>query len=325
MARRPRIEYENAFYHVTARGNGRGRIYRDDFDREMFLSIVSDAYDRFGFIIHAFVLMNNHYHFLIETPHANLSASMRHVNGVYTQLYNKRHKTVGHLFQGRYKAIVVDSDEYYLSLIRYIHRNPACAKTPVALSKFKYSGHMAMIDKGWGGKWKKWYHRDNILKEFGKQESSAIRNYVDYVNKRESKPSPFENVVGGYALGKSEFTDWLWSEFIDGKADGEIVGVQALRPKIETNIILEVIEKVSGVKAADIFVAGRSKGFLRKIRMLVLYIINKHTGVSQKEIGQLAGGMSAKAVSESVGRFAKELQVDEEINKVYKRVMRLLS
>ncbi len=326
MARRPRIEYENAFYHVTARGNARGRIYRDDFDREMFLSVVSEAYDRFGFIIHAFVLMNNHYHFLIETPEPNLSASMRHINGIYTQLYNKRHKTVGHVFQGRYKAIVVDRDEYYLSLVRYVHRNPLCTKRPVPLQEFKYSGHMAILDKNWADKWKKWYDRDIVLKEFGKKEITAVKNYLAYVHEEKGKSNPFENLVGGYALGGRKFADWLWENFIDEdeKDASEVSGIQALRPKTEPKKILSVIEKVSKVRAADIFVDGRFQKSSGRMRGLALYIMNKHTSMTQKEIGEQCGGLSSKAVSQTVRRFAQLLQDKRDLQKIYKRTLELL-
>src|SRR6266571_8366879 len=124
MARPLRIEYEGAHYHVTSRGNERKAIFRDDTDREKFLELIGRAVEQFDIRVHAYVLMDNHYHLLIETPKAGLNRALRYLNGVYTQAFNRRHKRVGHLFQGRYKAILVEKDSYLLELSRYIHLNP---------------------------------------------------------------------------------------------------------------------------------------------------------------------------------------------------------
>ena len=112
MARPLRIEYEGARYHVTSRGNERKTVFRDDADREKFLELIGRAVEQFGIRVHAYVLMNNHYHLLIETPRSGLNQALRYLNGVYTQAFNRRHKRVGHLFQGRYKAILVEKDAY---------------------------------------------------------------------------------------------------------------------------------------------------------------------------------------------------------------------
>ena len=109
MARPLRIEYPGAVYHVTSRGNARRKIYLDDDDREMFLATLAWVGERFGWICHAYCLMGNHFHLLIETPNPNLSLGMRQLNGVYTQRFNRRHKKAGHLFQGRFKAIFIAS------------------------------------------------------------------------------------------------------------------------------------------------------------------------------------------------------------------------
>ena len=119
MARKPRIEYAGAVYHVMSRGDRQNIIYRDEHDRETFLNTLSEACERQGWLIHAYVLMDNHYHFLLETPSPNLVVGMKWLQGTYTQRFNSRHKEWGHLFQGRYKAIVVDKDESAKELSRY--------------------------------------------------------------------------------------------------------------------------------------------------------------------------------------------------------------
>ena len=131
MARPLRIEYAGALYHLTSRGNARRPIFKDDKDRESFLNTLKRVNDRYHWLCHAYCLMNNHYHLVVETPEGNLSQGMRQLNGVYTQSYNRRHGRVGHLFQGRYKAIVVQRESYLLEVCRYVVLNPVRAKAVV--------------------------------------------------------------------------------------------------------------------------------------------------------------------------------------------------
>jgi putative transposase len=128
MARPLRISHPNAFYHVSCRGNDRGAIFRDDHDRTRFLERLRSALEIFSVRGHAYVLMSNHFHLIVETPKANLSEFMRQFNISYTGYYNRRHRRIGHLYQGRFKAIVVDADSYLLELSRYVHLNPVRIK-----------------------------------------------------------------------------------------------------------------------------------------------------------------------------------------------------
>ena len=128
MSRPLRIEYPGAFYHATSRGNERKEIFKSDGDREKFLFYLASAAERYGALFHAYCLMTNHYHLMIETPQGNLSQIMKHINNSYTNYYNVKHKRAGHLLQGRYKAILVEADTYAAELSRYIHLNPVRAK-----------------------------------------------------------------------------------------------------------------------------------------------------------------------------------------------------
>ena len=128
MARPLRIEFAGALYHVTSRGDRREDIFVEDADREAFLQGLSEICQRFGVTCHAYCLMTNHYHLVLETVQANLARALRQLNGVYTQRFNRRHSRVGHVFQGRYKAILVDRDAYYLELVRYVLLNPVRAR-----------------------------------------------------------------------------------------------------------------------------------------------------------------------------------------------------
>lgn len=128
MARPLRIEYEGAFYHITARGNERKRIYDSTPDYEKFRSYLKRAQEKYGYLLHCYVLMTNHYHLLIETPRPNLGRVMHYINGSYANYFNIKKRRSGHFFQGRYKGILIDKDSYLLELSRYLHLNPVRAK-----------------------------------------------------------------------------------------------------------------------------------------------------------------------------------------------------
>ena len=176
MPRPLRIEYEHAYYHVMNRGRGRKTIFHNKDYYLAFLQTLEEAVQRFGMVLHAYCLMGNHYHLLLETPKSNLSRIMRHINGVYTQRYNRLKRTDGPLFRGRYKAIVVDADAYLLQLSRYIHCNPIETKTPLVkkLEQYTWSSYSAYIGKT---KAPGWLTRQQIYAMLGKQ----ARGYQSFV------------------------------------------------------------------------------------------------------------------------------------------------
>ena len=150
MSRPLRLEFSGALYHVTTRGDRREPIFEDDEDRRGWLEILGQALERFDAKCFAFCLMPNHYHAVLETRRANLSRLMRHVNGVYTQRYNRRHDKVGHLFQGRFKAILVDRDAYFLEVCRYVDLNPVRArlvKSPLHWDWSSYRAHVGLENR----------------------------------------------------------------------------------------------------------------------------------------------------------------------------------
>jgi REP element-mobilizing transposase RayT len=143
MARPLRIEFPGAVYHVTSRGHRREPVFRDDDDHQLFLDVVAEAMDRFDAQVLAYCLLDNHYHLVLHTRRGNLSRLMRHVNGVYTQTFNRRHDVEGHLFRGRFKAILVDRDAYLLTVCRYVERNPVAAKLVKAPGNWPWSSYLA--------------------------------------------------------------------------------------------------------------------------------------------------------------------------------------
>ncbi|WP_213608082.1 transposase [Pseudoalteromonas sp.] len=201
MARPLRLEFEGALYHVTSRGNERKSIYLDESDFEGFLKVLGDVCERYNWTIHSFCLMHNHYHLLVETPDANLSKGMRQLNGVYTQWFNRKHQRVGHLFQGRYKAILVDKDAYLLELNRYIVLNPIRAKMVKSLSKWPWSSWHFMMGLG---QVPEWFEIDKMLLQFGKYKAIARRKFAQFVEQGEGV-DPWTNISNQVFLGDDEF------------------------------------------------------------------------------------------------------------------------
>ncbi len=203
MARPLRIEYPGAFYHITARGNERKDVFKSARDREKFLSYLQSATERYGAVIHVYCLMNNHYHLLLETPSGNLSQIMRHINGAYTTYFNTKRRRAGHLFQGRYKGILVEADEYGKELSRYIHLNPVRAKVVENPGDYQWSSYGEYIGKK---KPFEWLARNFILGYFGSKEREAQREYQDFVEAAiEGSLNPLSEVVGSLVLGSEDF------------------------------------------------------------------------------------------------------------------------
>lgn len=204
MARPLRIEYSGAVYHITSRGNDRRNIYSDDRDRENFLKVLEIVVKRYNWLCHAYCLMDNHYHLLIETPDANLSIGMRQLNGVYTQLYNRKHRRAGHIFQGRYKAILVDKGNYLLELCRYVVLNPVRARAVELPQHWKWSSYTATVGLK---KSQDYLSVDWILGVFGANRRKAQEQYREFVRQGIKKKSPWEKLQGQILLGQDSFIE----------------------------------------------------------------------------------------------------------------------
>ena len=202
MSRPLRYELSGGVYHVTSRGDGREDIYLSEADREIWLEVFGQTCERFNWICHAWCQMTNHYHILIETPEANLAKGMRHLNGVYTQRYNRAHGRVGHVFQGRYKAILVERDNYLLELARYVVLNPLRAKMIKRLEAWPWSSYLATCGQTGSPAW---LETDWILAQFGQRRSSAIEKYISFVHEGARLPSIWSQLQGQIYLGSESF------------------------------------------------------------------------------------------------------------------------
>ena len=223
MSRPLRLEFAHGLYHVTSRGDGREDIYRGDDDRELFLAVLSETVERFNWGIHAYCLMDNHYHLLIETPDGNLSKGMRQLNGVYTQRYNRKHKRVGHVFQGRYKAIIVQKDSYLLELARYIVLNPVRAAMVRSARDWPWSSYRATADMVDGPNW---LTVDPVLSAFGQRRAQAVEAYRAFVSAGKNQPSPWAKLKNQIYLGTDKFVEKMQHKLEAGQDLSEVPAAQ---------------------------------------------------------------------------------------------------
>lgn len=227
MARPLRLQFPHAVYHVTSRGNARQKIVRGDADRAWFLAVLGQVVARFGWRCHAYCLMNNHYHLLVETPRPTLSVGMRQLNGVYTQTFNRQHHRVGHLFQGRFKAILVEKDAHLLELCRYVVLNPVRAGLVQRAHQWPWSSYRAMVGRT---DVPDYLTVDWVLGQFGQRVREARRAYEQFVREGIGHPSPWERLRGQIYLGSE---DWV-AEHQPDRVIKEVprVQTQAQRPSL---------------------------------------------------------------------------------------------
>ncbi len=257
MARPLRIEFEGALYHITSRGNARQDIFLDDRDRERFLETLGRMVDRFGWICHAYCLMNNHYHLLIETPRANLSQGMQLLNGILSQGFNRRHGRVGHVLQGRFKAILVEKESHLLELARYIVLNPVRAEAVHHPREYQWSSYRAtagqakpfeLLTVNW------------ILSHFDKDLVQARTVYRQFVKEGQGIPI-WDGVKGGILLGTEEFVEQMGPLLRERAPDLEISRRQRFADHHSLEEIFEGVEDNRRFRNARIYEAVTKHGY----------------------------------------------------------------
>ena len=257
MARPLRIEFAGAFYHITARGDRQEDIFVTDADRIAFLDILKQIVERFNWSVHAYCLMDNHYHLLVETPDGNLSKGMRQLNGVFTQTSNRNNKRVGHVFQGRYKAILVQKDYYLLELSRYIVLNPVRARMVRLARSWPWSSYRDTAGYRQGPEW---LNTQWILAAFGKKLSRAQQKYQLFVAEGKNQPAPWEQLRNQVFLGSEEFVKRMQGKIESGKDISEVPKSQR-RKQAET---LEFYAKHASSRNEAIVTAYSSGGYSMK-------------------------------------------------------------
>ncbi|MDD5240826.1 MAG: transposase [Sulfuricella sp.] len=248
MSRPIRIEFPDALYHVTSRGDRREAIFEDDLDRQTFLSTLEQVVVQFNWVCYAWCLMDNHYHLLIQTPDGNLSKGMRQLNGVYTQANNRRYKRVGHLFQGRFKAILVDGDAYLLELSRYVVLNPVRAGMVKNVSDWQWSSYRASVGLELAAPW---LAIDGLLAQFAERRSLAQRRYAQFVAEGVKAISPWAGIKGQVFLGDEQFMQRMQAHAQIGKDDVQIPIAQRRPPPPPlAHIAKRTLDRNAAIKAA---------------------------------------------------------------------------
>ena len=209
MSRPLRLEYPGAVYHVVARGNERRAVFRDDRDRELYLTRLQNYRERFGFRVYAYCLMTNHIHLALETGKVPLSRIMLALQGSYTQAFNRRHRRVGHLFQGRYKALVVQKDRYLLALVRYIHENPVRARIVGRPSEYPWSSDQ-WYEKGRGPAW---LDVDSVLGMLARGRQAAVRAYRALMTRGDGSDYEELRSIGQVVKGDEEFAMRIFEDW----------------------------------------------------------------------------------------------------------------
>lgn len=284
MARQLRICYPGACYHITSRGNERREIFNSPQDRQSFLSYLESASIRYGALIHSYCLMDNHYHLLMETPVGNLSQIMQHINGGYAAYFNVKHRRSGHLFQGRYRAILVDVDEYAQQLSRYIHLNPVRAGIVDRPERYPWSSYLYFVGNR---KAPEWLVMDFVLSYFGEKVTEAKKGYREFVNAMlgQEYSSPLDDVVSSTILGCVDFVKGIKDKYLTGKkTDRNLPALRALSDRLAIEKIEEQVEMVLGAdnalsRKAKLYLCQRYSG--RKLREIGTYFAIGESGVSQ--------------------------------------------
>jgi REP element-mobilizing transposase RayT len=241
MARPIRLEFPGAIYHVTTRGNEGDDIFVDDQDRQQFLAVLGEVVSRTGWLVHAYVLMNNHYHLVIETPINNLSRGMRQLNGVYTQRFNSCHGSGGRVFQGRFKAVLVEREKFLLDLCRYVVLNPLRLKAVKNISRYRWSSYRATAGEVQSPAW---LTTDWVLGHFGRSSNVAQRKYAEFIEAGVNLPSPLSKVKSQVLLGGTAFVKKMQQRLLS-KVDIKRDKKQPGRPKLNALFPLNVRKEKS--------------------------------------------------------------------------------
>ncbi|MEW6418686.1 MAG: transposase [Nitrospirota bacterium] len=301
MARKPRIEYEGAFYHVITRGNQRQKIFRDEKDYRKYLEILSRYKDQYKFYLYSYALMNNHVHLLVETQEIPLSKILQGINQSYTMYFNKMYKTVGHLFQGRYKAILCDMDVYLLSLIKYIHLNPVRAKAVKSPENYKWSSHQNYAERIKDDI----VDVDQVLRMFSEDKSQARKLYRAYMGDGINiKREDIYRTVDQRILGDERFVDKVTEKMEES--------IEHRRKKHEYSLeeIAKMVEKIFGVTIRQLREKSKDREIL--IGRKLMTFVAKEYGYKGKDI--------AKYINKDpvvVTRYLKERNnFTEEIEKI---------
>jgi REP element-mobilizing transposase RayT len=346
MARPLPIERPGGRYHVTARGNDRKAVYRNDSDRFHFLELLSEATERFAVRIHAYVLMDNHFHLMVETPEANLSRAMQWLNVSYSVWFNRKHNRAGHLFQGRFKSLVIEDDAGWQEVARYVHLNPvrlvglelgkrqqaASRRTGIAapsavlvgerltrLRQYRWSSYRSYSGYERAVNWLWRQPLDRICGGRSEIERcTALRQYTEQPVRQGALERPWDRLVGGVVLGSEIFARQLRKKL---RANArEQPALRKLEQRLQWPDIVSVLEQVKGERWDDFSNRHGDWG-----RDAALWLGRRRGRYTLSELGQLAGGVDYAAVGQAISRFGKRVQTVAELRRCVTRIEKRLS
>lgn len=284
MSRAWRIEYEGALYHILSRGNERSDIFKDDQDRSMFLDLLGKMAERFEMDVAAYVLMNNHYHLLLRTNRANLSKSMQWLGVTYTRRFNIRHRRSGHLFQGRFKSILVENDAYLFQLSYYIHRNPLRAGLVKRLADYEWSSYRSYA---YGIKYERWLCMDLVLAQL-ENHPDPYKAYKDNMQAyAEEEQSPWEDLRYGLILGSKRFSQKIRQRYLPETPHVEMPQQKRLRDDSNIATILTRAAKELGCDVQRYRQAKRLSGADAVNRDILIYILYQQGFWSNQQIADM--------------------------------------
>ncbi len=320
MARPLRIQYPDAVYHVTCRGNERQAIYKDDTDRSRFLQMLAQSLNIYTVKLHSYVLMNNHFHLLVETPLGNLSEFMRKFNITYTSYYNRRHKRIGHLYQGRYKSILVDKNEYLAVLSRYIHLNPVRIKSMEkvditekirSLTRYHWSSLPGYLQKR---KKESMVDYELVLSDYGGDTDRTRKAYRKALYEEMAAGATIhDKVLGQSILGGDDFVESITERFLKGEKDREVPSLKKITTYKAKDVILDAIMKETGKSIETI---SSEKGPLRQMAMEILYRLG---GIKGEQIAKIFD-VGYTSVSQERRRFRERLLKDRKFGVLVRRI-----
>ena len=334
MSRPLRIQYPGAVYHVMARGNHGQEIFQDDRDRRCFLETLGEACEKTGWRIHAYVLMGNHYHLLVETPEGNLVEGMKWVQGAYTQRYNSRHKLFGHLFQGRYKAVIVDGqdEDYFPVVSTYIHLNPARAKLirvgQERLKRYRWSSYPWFLNRA--GKRPGWLRTERVLGSLG-FDPKEMKGYEAYIEGRvlelgskagrKELDEEWESLRRGWYVGGKGFVEKL-QDYLEKGMSGrrrESHSGEAKTAHDEAAAERELQRAFRTLGLDEGAVERLSKGAAEKVVMA--WWLRQRTTVSLRWVSERLGMGHYTRVTQAIRRV--ERQPGRKVNQIKRKLERL--
>ena len=313
MARQLRLEFEGAFYHVTARGNARQPIFQDDADRQQFLNLLGREILQQRWRCYAYCLMDNHYHLLLETPEANLSRGMRRLNASYTQRFNRRHGRVGHVLQGRFKSILVEKESYLLELCRYLVLNPVRAGVVDTAPDWRWSSYRATAGDEPAPTW---LDVAGVLALFDPKPRAAQRAYRHFVHAGIGHSSPWSQVKGQIFLGSAAFLMRMES-LIQGQRVANVPATQTRPTRLRPEEVLARVAAVYGVNVRAMLTRFHPEAYcsaawlLRRSANEPLALVARRFGVSPSRISKIQRAAECTAPSPQRRQAMHECQVKQ--------------